>query len=184
MHAEGGMGGAGTPPSDRRVLAMGLLLLLGAGVVLARAAWRARVAELPPLIVEVQGAVQGEVPRPGLVTVPSPGRAHDALRAAGVDPEGMLDATLAPGTRLVVGGGAWRAEPMDAALAAGLPVDLNLATVEALQALPGVGPTRAEAIVAERARGGPFVDVDDLDRVPGIGPATVEKLRPYVVAGR
>lgn len=63
------------------------------------------------------------------------------------------------------------------------PLDLNVATAEALAALPGVGPTRAEAIVADRAANGIFRSVDELDRVPGFGPATVAALRPYVTVG-
>jgi competence protein ComEA len=60
------------------------------------------------------------------------------------------------------------------------PVDVNAATAEQLQRLPGVGPKLAERIVAERAVR-PFASADDLRRVSGIGPKTVEKLRPLVV---
>ena len=47
-------------------------------------------------------------------------------------------------------------------------------------ALPGIGPATAASIVTERERNGPFADVDDLDRVPGIGPAKLEALRDLV----
>lgn len=60
------------------------------------------------------------------------------------------------------------------------PVDVNTATVQELQELPGVGPTRAQAIVDHRAAHGPFDDLDDLDDVPGIGPATLANLGPLV----
>ncbi len=60
------------------------------------------------------------------------------------------------------------------------PVDVNRATADELDELPGVGPATALAIVTERERNGPFVDVDDLDRVPGIGPAKLEALRDLV----
>jgi len=59
-------------------------------------------------------------------------------------------------------------------------IDLNTATVEELILLPGIGPARAQAIVADRERRGPFTSVDSLDRVRGIGPRTVEGLRSYV----
>ena len=59
-------------------------------------------------------------------------------------------------------------------------VDVNIATIDELDELPGVGPATAAAIVTERERNGPFVDVDDLDRVPGIGPAKLEALRDLV----
>jgi len=59
-------------------------------------------------------------------------------------------------------------------------IDLNAATASQLEALPMIGPKRAESIVADRAKRGPFKSVDDLDRVHGIGPRTVERLRPFV----
>lgn len=59
-------------------------------------------------------------------------------------------------------------------------VDLNRAGVEELERLPGIGPTLAHRIVADRVVQGPFRSVNDLTRVRGIGPKTVEKLRPYV----
>jgi competence protein ComEA len=60
------------------------------------------------------------------------------------------------------------------------PVDLNRATTDELETLPGVGPATATAIVEDRARNGPFAVVEDLDRVPGIGPAKLEALRDLV----
>ncbi len=62
------------------------------------------------------------------------------------------------------------------------PVDLNTATVEQLDALPGVGPVTAQRIVDYRAQNGPFTSVDDLDAIPGIGPARIENLRGLVIA--
>ncbi|MEB3983401.1 ComEA family DNA-binding protein [Mycobacterium sp. 663a-19] len=63
---------------------------------------------------------------------------------------------------------------------AGGPVDLNTATVEQLDALPGVGPVTAAAIVAWRQANGKFTSVDQLADVDGIGPARLEKLRALV----
>ena len=61
-------------------------------------------------------------------------------------------------------------------------VDLNAASAEELESLPGIGPSLAGAIVAYREANGPFDGVDDLDDVPGIGPKTLENIRPLVVA--
>ncbi|MGH9684277.1 MAG: ComEA family DNA-binding protein [Candidatus Acidiferrales bacterium] len=61
------------------------------------------------------------------------------------------------------------------------PVDLNSATIEQLRELPGIGPTRAKAILDFRERSGPFERVDDLLAIRGISRARLEKLRPYVV---
>lgn len=61
------------------------------------------------------------------------------------------------------------------------PVNLNTATVERLDELPGVGPVTAAAIVAWREANGRFTDVEQLGDVDGIGPARLEKLRGLVV---
>jgi competence protein ComEA len=63
---------------------------------------------------------------------------------------------------------------------AGEVLDLNTATVEQLDALPGVGPVTAAAIVAWRQANGKFTSVDQLADVDGIGPARLNKLRPLV----
>ncbi len=62
-------------------------------------------------------------------------------------------------------------------------VDLNLATAADLERLPGIGEKKAADILADRQANGPFRGVDDLDRVKGFGPATVENLRPYITVG-
>jgi len=69
-----------------------------------------------------------------------------------------------------------RAPPGDPRPAALVP-DINRAPARHLLLLPGIGPVRAGVIVEERIRAGPFVDVDDLVRVHGIGPRTVAGLR-------
>lgn len=66
-----------------------------------------------------------------------------------------------------------------AAVAAGR-VDLNAADQTLLEALPGIGPAKAQAILDDRTARGPFATVDDLDRVAGFGAKTVERLRPYL----
>ncbi|HEX2574921.1 MAG TPA: helix-hairpin-helix domain-containing protein, partial [Aquihabitans sp.] len=59
-------------------------------------------------------------------------------------------------------------------------VDLNTATAEQLDTLPGVGPATAAAILAHRDEHGPFGSVDELLEVRGIGDAKLEQLRPLV----
>lgn len=81
--------------------------------------------------------------------------------------------TVAP-RPVVAASGARKLQPGDP------PIDVNGASTEELQRLPGVGPVTAGAIVATRAAK-PFASVDDLDRVKGIGPKTLDKLRPFVV---
>jgi competence protein ComEA len=62
------------------------------------------------------------------------------------------------------------------------PIDVNRATAEQLQMLPGIGPKMAQRVLEERARR-PFGSVEELRRVSGIGPKTLEKLRPFVTVG-
>ena len=56
-------------------------------------------------------------------------------------------------------------------------VNINTATKEQLDALKGIGPTKAQAIIDYRTKHGPFKSIDDLEKVPGIGPATLKDIR-------
>ena len=60
-------------------------------------------------------------------------------------------------------------------------VNVNAATAVQLQLLPGIGPAMAKRIIEFRESNGPFRKVDELVAIRGIGPKTLEKLRPYVV---
>jgi len=59
-------------------------------------------------------------------------------------------------------------------------VNVNTASSEELQLLPGIGEARARALLETRKRRGGFKSVDELLEVKGIGPASLEKLRPHV----
>ena len=69
------------------------------------------------------------------------------------------------------------------ALASG-GTDINSADQAALEALPGIGPSKAQAIITYRQEHGPFASVDSLDAVPGIGPKSLANLRPLIHAGK
>ena len=60
------------------------------------------------------------------------------------------------------------------------PVDMNTGSAEELQLLPSIGPVLAERIILYREQYGPFLSVDSLQVVRGIGPKTVQKLRYYL----
>jgi len=62
-------------------------------------------------------------------------------------------------------------------------LDLNAATQAELELLPGIGPASAKAIVDFRKHTGGFKSLDDLDKVPGIGPKTLDRVRPYLRLG-
>lgn len=164
------------PPSraPRGQLALMVLLMLSTGAaLLLRPLWEPGVPE--GTLVEVSG----EVPHPGTYLLEQPTVAA-AVEAAGGDASAFESTPVPAGHRVVVdAGGAHTAPPSDPLLVA-LPVDLNQASAEALTAIPGLGPTLAEAIVSERANG-PYAELDDVLRVPGVGPTTLELLRPFVV---
>jgi competence ComEA-like helix-hairpin-helix protein len=86
---------------------------------------------------------------------------------------GVWDATAFP---RVTGTAPAPGQTTNAVAVSPRPVDLNLATLEELQTLPGIGPKLAERIIAHR----PFKTLADLDRVPGIGSATITRLEPLV----
>lgn len=154
-----------------------------------------------PLVVSVVGLVV----HPGLVRLPPQSRVADALRVAGGARPGadLLSLNLArplrDGDQVVVGlaeapGRAGlrstiigvdgeRASPPPAAPGAGAAIDLNTATVEQLDSLPGVGPVTAKAIVEWRTAHGGFTSVDQLGEVDGIGPARLQRLRGLVTVG-
>lgn len=164
-------------PGSQRLGALTLLLVVTA-VLFGASRWlpSRAPASTEALVVEVRG----EVPAPGFHPVEPPLTVHRALLAAGVQAPTGPDAALEPGVRLVVEAVGVRLEPMDDLLVVGLPIDINRASARALQAIPGIGESRAQAIVEERISRGPFASVDELARVKGIGPKTVETLRPFV----
>lgn len=134
--------------------------------------------------------VAGAVTEPGVYELAPGARVRDAVVAAGgptadADWNALnLAAVVGDASRVYVPAVGEQVPP-DALDVSGAPtgagpIDVNRATAEELDELPGVGPATAAAIVTERARNGPFVDVDDLDRVPGIGPAKLAALRDLV----
>jgi competence protein ComEA len=136
----------------------------------------------PEVIVDVSGAVV----RPGLYRLPGGSRIADAVAAAGGAAEGAdverlnLAAPLTDGTKVHV---PRVGEPLPAGTATGGPVgplDLNTATADELDGLPGVGPATAKAIIDARAKRGRFGSVDDLLEIRGIGPAKLDAIRDLV----
>jgi competence protein ComEA len=173
------------------VLVLAGKLLAGGSTHRARAFPLPRAAPPAPppqLVVDVAGAVR----RPGLYRLPQGSRIADALsRAGGATAKGAIDAVnlaapLVDGEQVLIPlrvarGGAAAAPPSASPAASSGPVSLSTATVEQLDALPGIGPVTAQKIVDYRTAHGPFRSVDDLDAVPGIGPSRVEQLRGLVV---
>jgi len=61
-----------------------------------------------------------------------------------------------------------------------VPIDINTATVEQLDTLPGIGPTKAGEIITYRQKNGAFDRIEDIQNVSGIGPATFEEIRNLI----
>ena len=181
------LAGAGRQRTAVAVLA--LAAVLGAGAVWARAAPRAD--RDPAATGRVAVHVAGRVRRPGLVRLPAGSRVLDAVRAAGgTTPGADLDAVnlarkLVDGEQVRIPARGQAAAPPPAgvpgAQAAG-PLDLNTATAEQLDTLPGVGEVTAGRIVAYRTAH-PFTSVDELLEVPGIGQRRFEQLKDLVTVG-
>lgn len=151
------------------------------------------------LVVDVGGAVA----RPGVYRLPEGSRVADAIEAAGgyggavdvalVDRQLNLAAVVRDGEKVRVpargeaattggdGGGGGGNGSYGAGADAG-PVDLNRASAEALDTLPGVGPATVAKIMAAREER-PFAAVDDLLARKVVGAATMEKLRALVTVG-
>ena len=143
----------------------------------------------PGLVIHVVGAVR----RPGLYRLAEGARAADAVsRAGGPTTNANLEAIdlaapIADGQQVAVprrddAGASPAPHPSPGAgLAARMgPVHLNTATVEQLDALPGLGPATAQKIVDYRQKHGSFRSVDELDAIPGIGLAKIDQLRKLV----
>lgn len=156
-------------------------LLAGCCLVAGAVALAPRVLARPtPLVVEqpaLSVAVLGQVAEPGLYSLPFGARVSDAVTAAhGMLPTAARDlvplaAPLTDGQTVHVPAAMTSADDKP-----GERVSLNSATPEQLDALPGVGPVLAGRIVLNR----PYGELEDVMRVPGIGPATFERLRPLV----
>jgi competence protein ComEA len=137
------------------------------------------------LVVDVAGAVR----RPGLYHLAAGTRIADAVAAAG-GATGKADVTLvnlaaplADGEQVLVParGGAGAADGAGGAPSPTAPLDLNTANADQLDALPGVGPATAQKIIDYRQAHGPFRSMDELEGVPGIGPSKLAQLKGLVI---
>jgi len=145
-----------------------------------------------PISVYITGAVE----RPGVYQVPRDSRLVEVIATAGgllegaeIDKLNLAEKVTdgqqlnipgnveIPTPQLVIGGGGLLVTPTPPV---GGLVNINTADAALLETVPGIGPTIASRIIAYREENGPFERVDDLTKVAGIGPATMEKIKPFV----
>jgi competence protein ComEA len=177
-------GSADTQPVARTsVVAPGVALAQASSPSRGRPGALATPASL--LVIDVAGRVR----RPGLVRVPAGSRVADALAAAGGTLAGVDLATInlarpvVDGEQILVGiagAGAGGAGSSGSSVVAAGPLDLNAATLEQLEALPGVGPVLAQKILDWRTAHGRFSNVDELREVGGIGDKKYGDIAPKV----
>jgi competence protein ComEA len=153
---------------------------------------------------EIVVDVAGLVARPGVVTLPPDSRVTDAIEAAGgvlpgTDTTGLsLARKLVDGEQVLVDGHPGPAAPQAASGGSGAsssgaaggaaghdagPLDLNTATAQDFDELPGVGPVLAERIVEWRDTHGRFTSPEQLGEVSGVGDKRLAELLPLVTVG-
>jgi len=143
-----------------------------------------------PIIVYITGAV----PRAGVYALPQGARVQDAISAAGgflAEAEKSqinLAALLEDGEKLdipyVEGASPVLATPGPTIVAVTTElININTASSTELEALPGIGPTTAQKIIAYREQNGPFINTEDIINVSGIGPGTYERIKDLITVG-
>jgi competence protein ComEA len=145
-----------------------------------------------PIIVHISGAV----PRPGVYALPDGARVQDVISAAGgflaeADKELInLARVLEDGEKLEIpyaeGFSPVLPTPVQSIIIPGDDEDLiniNTASSFELETLPGIGPAIAQRIIEYREANGPFLDIEDIINVSGIGPGTYERIQDLITVG-
>ncbi len=178
-------------------------LLISGAIILIIAPPRGKPIELSPLPTPAPLVVYitGSVTHPGVYSLPRLSRVSNAIEAAGgllpdADQTAInLAAKLSDGQKIVVpkinapviglAGSTPDAQPASSQPGASTPssdnpLDLNAATLEQLDLLPGIGPTRAADILAYRNQHGSFKTIDEIMEVSGIGQTTFDRIKAMI----
>ncbi len=172
---------------------VGVLLAVGVLLLVTRPPRGEPVILLPaPTPAPITVFVSGSVRQAGLYALPYGSRVNDAIQSAGGFSDGAdtgsinLAATLQDGEQVEVparvptveGGPIANQNSSSSQL-----VDINAATLEELDTLPGIGPITAQKIIDYRVANGPFISTDGLLAVDGIGQATFDKIKGLISVG-
>jgi len=183
------------------VIGIVLGLLIAGGLFLTSRAPAGKPVQLlpsptpEPIMVYVTGAVL----RAGVYKLPRESRMVDAVQAAGGFVEGAdlnlvnLAEVIKDGQQIVIPGLSTMPTPVltigeggilvTPTPFAGTPININTADATLLETLPGIGETTAKSIVDYRKENGLFTRVEDLLKIPGIGPSTLEEIRGLITVG-
>lgn len=142
-----------------------------------------------PIVVHITGAV----PRPGVYALAKGARVQDGISAAGgflaeAEKSGInLARPLEDGEQLdipfVEGFSPVVATPVETFLPPSDLININTATADELDTLPGIGPTTAQKIIDYRETNGPFTTIDDITKVSGIGTSTFNRIKDLITVG-
>ena len=183
------------------LFAVGVSLLASGVVFLVNSRPRGEPVELlpPPTHPPIQVHVTGAVLNPGVYTLPPESRIRDGIAAAGgaigeADLDSInLAAFVADGDQIRVpfrqvvqnpdvGEHAQSAgdSPVQSVKSSSGKININTATQRELESLPGIGPVTAQKIITYRQENGSFTEIEAIQNVSGIGPATFEKLKDLI----
>jgi len=176
-------------------------LIFSAAIILITSTPSGNAIQLVP--VPTQGPIKvyivGEVKNPGLYSLPRYSRIGDVVKAAGgLEPSAdkaaiNLAAQVSDGEKIIIA--AIQNNETDSSnsvsstksasqqLSKENPLNINTATVEQLDLLPGIGPTRAADIIAYRQSNGPFASIEAIQKVPGIGQTTFDRIKDLITVG-
>ncbi len=185
----------------QNILLGALLTLLTIGAIyLVSAQPRGKLIELPtsPPPAPIKVYVTGAVANPGVYSISRLSRVENAIQAAGgflktADSQNInLASKLIDGEEIIVpvfgqntsasnpGSPTISTKNTPAAVTADSPLDINMATEQQLDNLPGIGAAKAQQIIVFRQQNGPFQKIDDLQNVPGIGPGIFAKIKDLI----
>ena len=181
-----------TTPQKRSLAAVAVLVLLSSSFFIIRSSSASETITPPPLVIEnVQAPlvidIQGAVAKPGVYRVPPGSRVVDAIKKAGGvtkvgDPSDINQARLLnDGEQIYIyaksGSTTSKTQPAKVKPRASAFVAINRASAKEFESLDGIGPVLASRIVTYRKSNGPFLAIEDLLKVPGIGDATLAKFK-------
>jgi competence protein ComEA len=182
---------------------LGILLglIFSAAILLISSPPKGNAIHLNPVPTQspIKVYIVGAVKNPGVYSLPRLSRVSDAVQAAGgLDPSADMNsinlaAQVSDGEKIIIASNQNNPaspnaiipspEPVNQEPSKENPLNINNATSEQLDLLPGIGPTRAKDIIAYRDSNGPFTSTEDIQDVPGIGQTTFERIKDLITVG-